>query len=120
VVTGATNVGNVAAAQAHADVEAAAAEVAARTGGATLAGALAGATIKPGLHTVTGAASNTTTVTLDAEGDPRRGVRLPGRRGADDRRRSHVVLVDGARASRVFWLVDGAASIGANADFAGT
>ena len=33
---------------------------------------------------------------------------------------SHVVLTDGAQASRVFWQVNGAGAIGANADFAGT
>jgi hypothetical protein len=33
---------------------------------------------------------------------------------------SHVVLTNGAQASRVFWQVNGAGAIGANADFAGT
>ena len=33
---------------------------------------------------------------------------------------SHVVLTGGAQASRVFWQVNGAGAIGANADFAGT
>ena len=33
---------------------------------------------------------------------------------------SHVVLAGGAQASRVFWQVNGAGGIGANADFAGT
>lgn len=65
VVTGTVEVGNTAAAQAHTDLVAAYTEVAARTGGTVLAGALAGATIRPGLHTIAGAVSNTATVTLD-------------------------------------------------------
>src|SRR5687768_13675650 len=69
VVTGTTRVGTAAAAAAHDDLVAAYNEVRDRTGGATLAGALAGATITPGLHTIAGAASNTTSVTLDAGGN---------------------------------------------------
>ncbi len=120
VVTGAVNIGNVAAAQAHAALVAAYTAVAARTGGDPLAGALAGMTIAPGLHTITGAASNAGTVTLDGGGDPNAvfvfqvGGALAVAAG------SHVVLSNGARASRVFWQVNGAGSVGANADFAGT
>ena len=120
VVTGAIHVGDTAAVEAHADVVAAYNEVAGRTGGAPLAGALAGATIKPGLHTVAGAVSNTTTVTLDAENNPNAvfvfqvGGALAMAAG------SHVVLANGAQASRVFWQVNGAGAVGANADFAGT
>ena len=80
VVTGAIDVGNAAAAQAHADLVAAYNEVAGRTGGAALAGALAGTTITPGLHTIAGAVSNTGTVTLDGGGQPERRLRLPGQR----------------------------------------
>ncbi len=52
IVTGAISVGNLAAAQAHADLVAAYDEVAARTGGNTLPLALAGQTIQPGLYTI--------------------------------------------------------------------
>ena len=120
VVTGTIEVGSTAAAEAHADLVAAYTEVAARTGGATLAGALAGATIAPGLHTVTGAASNTGTVTLDAGGNAdavfvfQIGGAMALAAG------SHVVLAGGAQASRVFWQVNGAGAVGANATFAGT
>ena len=69
VVTGTTRVG-AAADQAHADLVAAYTDVATRTGAPRFAGALAGQTVTPGLHTITGAASNTTTVTLDGEGHP--------------------------------------------------
>lgn len=120
IVTGTKHVGDAAAAAAHADLVTAYTEVAARTGGTPLAGAMAGATITPGLHTIAGAVSNTTTVTLDAQGDPNAvfvfqvGGALAMAAG------SHVVLANGARASRVFWQVNGAGAVGANADFAGT
>ena len=120
VVRGTINVGNAAAAQAHAALVAAYTEVAARTGGATLAGALAGATITPGLHTIAGAVSNTGTVTLDGQGDPNAVFVFQVNGAMAMAAGSHVVLTNGARASRVFWQVNGAGAIGANADFAGT
>ncbi len=120
VVTGAVNVGNAAAAQAHADLVAAYNDVAGRTGGTVLDGALAGATITPGLHTIAGAVSNAGTVTLDGEGDPNAVFVFQVGGAMAMAAGSHVVLTRGARASRVFWQVNGAGAIGANADFAGT
>ncbi len=120
VVTGTVEVGNTAAAQAHTDLVAAYTEVAARTGGTVLAGALAGATIRPGLHTIAGAVSNTATVTLDGGGDPNAVFVFQVDGAMAMAAASHVVLTNGARASRVFWQVNGAGAIGANADFAGT
>jgi hypothetical protein len=120
VVTGVVDVGNAAAAQAHADLVAAYNEVAARTGGSVLAGALAGATIPPGLHTIAGAVSNTATVTLDGEGDPSAVFVFQVGGAMAMAAGSHVVLTGGAQASRVFWQVNGAGAIGANADFVGT
>ena len=119
VVTGATRVGEPAAG-AHADLVAAYEDVATRTGGAVLAGDLAGLTLSPGLHSTAAAVSNTGTVTLDGGGDPdavfvfKIGGALTMAAGA------RVTLANGTRASRVFWQVNGAAAIGANAEFAGT
>ena len=109
-----------AAAAAHADVVTAYTEVKDRTGGVALAGALAGATIAPGLHTIAGAASNTTTVTLDGGGNPNAVFVFQINGAMAFAAGSHVVLTNGARASRVFWQVNGAGAVGANADFAGT
>ena len=95
-------------------------EVKDRTGGAALAGALAGTTIPPGLHTIAGAASNTTTVTLDGGGNPNAVFVFQINGAMAFAAGSHVVLTNGARASRVFWQVNGAGAVGANADFAGT
>ncbi|HEX5927669.1 MAG TPA: ice-binding family protein, partial [Baekduia sp.] len=120
VVTGASHVGDAAAAQAHADLVAAYNDVAGRTGGTVLDGALAGATIGPGLHTVAGAVSNTGTVTLDGENDPNAVFVFQIDGAMALAAGSHVVLTRGAQASRVFWQVNGAGAIGATADFAGT
>jgi Ice-binding-like/Bacterial Ig-like domain len=120
IVTGAVIVGNAAAAQAHSDLVSAYDDVAGRPGGAPLAAALAGAVISPGLHTIASAATIAGTVTLDAGDDPS-GVFVFQVDGAlDMAASSHVVLINGAQASRVFWQVNGAGSIGANAVFAGT
>ncbi|MDP1847761.1 MAG: ice-binding family protein [Solirubrobacteraceae bacterium] len=120
VVTGTSRVGTAAAAAAHADLVAAYDEVAARPAGAALAGALAGTTITPGLHTVAGAVSNTTTVTLDGGGNPNAVFVFQINGAMAMAAGSKVVLANGAQASRVFWQVNGAGAVGANAEFAGT
>jgi hypothetical protein len=119
VVTGTTRVGSTAD-QAHADLVTAYTEVAARTGGDPLAAALAGMTISPGLHTIGAAASNTGTLTLDGGGNPNAVFVFQVNGALAFAAGSHVVLTNGAKASRVFWQVNGAGSIGANADFVGT
>ncbi|MCW2957396.1 MAG: hypothetical protein JWP18_199, partial [Solirubrobacterales bacterium] len=119
VVTGTTRVGATAT-QAHTDLVAAYSEVAGRAGGTALAGELTGLTLAPGLHSTAAAVSNTGTVTLDGGGDPsavfvfKVGGALTMAAGG------RVTLTGGARASRVFWQVNGAAAVGANAKFAGT
>ena len=121
VVTGTVNVGNAAASQAHADLVAAYVEVAARTGGdLSLPGDLAGETVTPGLYKIDGAVANTGTVTLDAQGDANAVFVFQVNGALAMAAASHVVLTDGARASRVFWQVNGAGAIGAGSSFAGT
>ncbi|MDP8909912.1 MAG: ice-binding family protein, partial [Chloroflexota bacterium] len=120
LVNGTINVGNAAAAEAHADLVAAYDDVAGRAGGTALAGDLIGLTLAPGLHSSAAAVANTGTVTLDGGGDPNAvfvfkiGGAFTMAAGA------RVTLTNGARASRVFWQVNGAAAVGANARFAGT
>jgi hypothetical protein len=120
IVTGASHIGDGDAIQAHADAVAAYTEIAARTGGAPLAGALAGATVGPGLHTIAGAVSNTTTVTLDAGGDADAVFVFQINGAMAMAAGSQVKLSGGAQASRVFWQVNGAGAVGAGASFAGT
>lgn len=118
--TGTLNVANQAAIQAHDDLVAAYNEVATRTDGTALPLALAGRTLVPGLYKITGAASNTGTVTLDAGGNPNAVFVIQVTGALSFAASSHVVLTGGARASRVFWQVNGAGDVGAGGDFAGT
>jgi Ice-binding-like/Bacterial Ig-like domain len=120
VVTGTTNVGNAAATQAQTDAQTAYAAIVARTGGVVLPLAMAGTTITPGLYKIGGAVSNTTTVTLDGGGNPNAVFVFQVDGALAFAAGSHVVLTNGAQASNVFWQVNGAAAIGANASFAGT
>ena len=78
-------------------------------------------TLAPGLHTIAAAVSNTGTVTLDGGGDPNAvfvfqvdgalTIAAGSQRHADQRRPG---------VARVFWQVNGAGAVGANAKFAGT
>jgi hypothetical protein len=119
VVTGTIRVGTTAI-PAYNDLVTAYNEVAGRTGGTAIAGDLAGLTLTPGLYSAAGAVADTGTVTLDAGGDANAvfvfqiGGALNMAAGAN------VTLTNGAQASNVFWQVNGAAAIGANATFAGT
>lgn len=119
VVTGAIRFGGTVD-QAHADLSAAYSEIGSRQGGTPQAGALAGATLLPGLYTITGAASNTGTLTLNGNGDPDSVFVFQVSGALSFAAASHVVLANKAQASRVFWQVVGAGAVGAGSDFAGT
>lgn len=105
---------------AHADAVAAYNEIALRTGGEVIAGALVGAVLTPGLYRIAGAASNTGTLTLNGGGDPDAVFVFQVDGALSFAAISHVVLTNEARASRVFWQVNGAGAIGAGSTFAGT
>jgi len=105
---------------AHDDLVAAYTEIASRPSGTPLAGALAGANVPPGLHTIAAAASNTGTLTLDGGGDPNAVFVFQVNGALAFAAASQVVLTNNARASRVFWQVNGAGAVGAGASFAGT
>jgi hypothetical protein len=119
LVTGATRVGT-GATPAYTDLVAAYNDIVARTGGTVIAGDLIGLTLPPGLYSAAGAVSDTGTLTLDGGGDPNAvfvfqiGGALNLAAGAQ------VTLTNGAQASNVFWQVNGAAAVGANAMFSGT
>ena len=118
VVTGTTRVGATAG-PAYADLTAAYNEVAGRTGGTAIAGDLAGVALTPGLYSSVGAVSDTGTLTLNGGGD--RAVFVFQVGGALNLAAgAQVALTNGARASNVFWQVNGAAAVGANAKFQGT
>ena len=77
-------------------------------------------TLTPGIYKNIAAVTATGILTLDGQGDPNSvfvfqfGAAFAIGAGAE------VILINGAHASNVFWIVEGAASIGANAKVKGT
>lgn len=119
-VTGATHAGDAASAQARIDLLAAWADAVSRSPTNTISGDLALSTFNAGVHHAPAAVSLSTTLTLDAEGDPN-AVFLFQLDGAfNTAEASSVTLVNGAQASHVFWLSVGAVTVGAAASFKGT
>jgi hypothetical protein len=92
----------------------------ARPGGAVLSATLIGTTATPGIYKSTGAVANTGTFTIDGQNvaDAVFIFQVGGALSAAAS--SHMVLVNGAKASNVFWQVNGAATVGASASFVGT
>lgn len=82
---------------------------------------LGGTTLTPGTYKIGGAATLASPVTLDAEGDPE-GVfiiQVVGALGATATV-GNVVLMNDAQSANIFWIVDGAVSMGASTHMEGT
>jgi hypothetical protein len=103
-----------------ADLDIAYANAAGRPAGIALAADLLNKTAGPGVHTNSGAVANTGTFTIDAAGDPNAVFIFQIGGALSMAAGSHVVLAGQARASNVFWVVNGAGAVGADASFAGT
>ena len=113
--------GDAVAAQAQTDLTAAYNDAATRSmGSQPLPGDLAGMTLSPGLYTNANSVLISGDVALDAKGDANAvfvfqiGTTLTTATG------SHVNLINGAKASNVFWQVGSAATLGTNSVFEGT
>jgi hypothetical protein len=120
VVTGTKHNADSTAIQAHADVFTAYNDAASRTPDLAFAGDQIGVTLSPGVYNSGAAVGNTGILTLDA-GDDANAVFIFQVTGAVSMAAaSEVKLINGAQASRVFWQVSGAVTLGANARFAGT
>lgn len=119
-VGGAIHLGDDEAALAIASLEAALADGASRVGHTQFSGDLNGRVFHTGVHDTSAAMSLTGTVTLDAEGDPDAVFvfRMPA--AMDTAAGSVVSLTGGAQASNVYWIVDGAATLGGASSFEGT
>jgi len=121
VVGGEIHAGDAVAAQAQADLLAAYNNAAALTPATSqIAGDLKGVTLHPGVHHAGAAIGLTGTLTLDADGDPNALFIIQVDAALSTAANSNVVLIDGARASNVYWQVNGAAGTGADSTFAGT
>ena len=84
------------------------------------AGELTGMTFTPGVYASTGAVTFTGEVTLDALGDPNALFIFQINGALTASTGSSIVLTGGASPSNVYWQVDGATDLRANAAFSGT
>jgi len=82
---------------------------------------LGGTTLAPGVYKIGGAATLASPVTLDAKGDPE-GVFILQNIGALGATASvgNVMLMNDAQSANIFWIVEGAVSMGASTHMEGT
>ena len=82
---------------------------------------LGGTTLAPGVYKIGGAATLASPVTLDAKGDPE-GVFILQNVGALGATASvgNVMLMNDAQSANIFWIVEGAVSMGASTHMEGT
>jgi len=73
-----------------------------------------GETIFPGVYSIAGAGSLAGTVILDGQGNPNAAFVIKFEGGFSAGASSTVVLANGTRACNVFWIAEGAISIGAS------
>jgi hypothetical protein len=120
IVGGDLHAGDSSAAQAQADLLTAYEAAAGLDSDGTFAGDQSGQTFLPGVWHTASAFGLTGTVTLDAKGDPDAVFVFQVDAALNTAAASHVVLVNGAKASNVYWQVLGAVGTGADSTFAGT
>jgi hypothetical protein len=120
VVSGATHVADSVALQAKADLTAAYINAAARPVTATIPVELGGTTQTPGVYdSAAGTFGITGTLTLDAQGDPNAVFIFKAASTLITAAASNVSLINGARASHVFWVVGSSATLGAGSTLQG-
>jgi hypothetical protein len=115
-----THAGDALAAQAKLDLLAAYSAAAALVPSATLAGDIGGQTFAPGVYRSASSLGITGTVTLDAQGDPNAVFTFQMGSTLITASASNVKLINGAKASNVFWQVGSSATLGTTTSFAGT
>ena len=89
-------------------------------GGVGFAGDQIGATFTPGFYTTDAAFALTGTMTLDGLNEPNGYFIFRIKAALNTAAASRIVLINGARASNVFFLSVGAAGTGANSTFVGS
>ncbi|MFI9411372.1 ice-binding family protein, partial [Nocardia gamkensis] len=119
VTGGAIHAGDLVAAQAHTDLQAAYLDAAGRTPTAFVVADLAGQTLTSGVYKATGGIGLNGTVTLDGQGNPNAVFIFQAGTTLITGANSVVNLINGATAHNVFWQVGSSATLGANTNFAG-
>lgn len=117
--SGSVHINDSVSAAAAADFTSAMTDATGRPVDAQIAGDLNGRTLHAGVYHSAAAIALTGTLTLDAQGDPNAVFIIVGDAAVNTAAASSIVLANGARASRVFWVAGGAVGVGANATFAG-
>jgi hypothetical protein len=120
VVEGEIHAGDATAALAELDRAAAFADLSSRTEDYLLSGDLIGQTLAPGVYYAGAALGLTGILTLDGGGDPDALFIIRVDAAISTAAASSVVLIDGARAANVYWVVDAAVTTGALSSFSGT
>lgn len=120
IVSGQTHAGDATAAKAHDDLVLAYNDAATRAPNAEFAGDLSGLTFSPGVYHTAAALALTGTLTLNGQGDPNGVFIFQVDAALNTAAASTIDLTNGARASQVFWQVNGAAGLGAASSFSGT
>jgi hypothetical protein len=119
-VTGTVYTADAAALQAQNDLATADNDAAAQPATATIPTELGGTTVTPGVYnSAAGTFGITGTVTLDAQGDPAAVFIFKAASTLITASASNVILVNGATAANVFWVVGSSATLGTYSTFAG-
>lgn len=119
-VAGATHAGDATAAAAQTALLTAINDAAGRPLHTTISGDLGGQTFHAGVHHLGTALALTGTVTLDGENDPDAVFIFQTDAAFNSAAGSRVTLINGAKASNVFWVAAGAVGVGADSFLAGT
>ena len=119
-VTGATHAADPVSLLAQGGATAAYNELASQACTADLTGQdLGGMTLTPGVYCYSSSAQLTGTLTLDAQGNPAAVWIFQAGSTLITASDSSVVLINGAQACHVFWVVDSSATLGTGTDFMG-
>jgi hypothetical protein len=119
-VGGTTHLNDGLAAQARTDFLSAYNDAAGRRSSSSFSGDQNGKTFRPGVHHTSTAFELTGTLTLDADGVASSVFIIQVGAAMSPAAASHVVLANGAKASNVYWQVNGAVSTGAGSTCVGT
>ena len=79
-----------------------------------------GETLTPGVYSIGGAGSVAGTLTLDGQGDPNAVFIMKFKGAFTAGAGSNIVLLNAAKAANVYWIAQGALSVGANSVMKGT
>ena len=120
-VNGTEHIADAAALQAQDDLTTAYNDAAAETVTATIPTELGGTTVTPGVYnSAAGTFGITGTLTLDAQGNPNAVFIFQAASTLITASASNVVLLNGAQASNVFWVVGSSATLGTSSTLQGS